>query len=271
MSTGRLCSNCKAVVPREHFYCGRCGASYGEDEREQANETLFFGAMQAPGRAKLILISGEGLEGLSYHLNSTEHGAGKESGVVLFPDDDYLDDEHATFYYRSNKLYLRDEGSLNGTFIRIDEPRELSDGDEILVGRQRLRVEELFLQDKYKTADGTLKYVSPSHDYKFRLVHLVDGGDPDEPSSRAGRKPGDAFCDHSNSLTIGREGADILFADDRHISRHHARVEWKGDKIVVHDLGSKNGTYVRIDDEEPLGHGDYVAMGNELMRVEINE
>ncbi len=268
MSTGRLCSNCKAVVPREHYYCGRCGASYGEDEREQANETLFFGAMQAPGRAKLILISGEGLEGLSYHLNSTEHGAGKESGVVLFPDDDYLDDQHATFYYRANKLYLRDEGSLNGTFVRIEEPRELSDGDEILVGRQRLRVEELYLQDQYKTADGTLKYVSPNRDYAFRLVHVIGDDDSD---ARGTRKAGDAFCHPENRLTIGREGADILFADDRHVSRKHARVEFKNGKIMVHDLGAKNGTYVRIDGEEPLEHGDYVAMGNELMRVEINQ
>ena len=258
MSSSRLCSNCKAVVPEEHFYCGRCGASYGEGEREEANETLFFGAMQAPGRAKLILIAGEGLEGLSYHLNSTEHAAGRESGVVLFPDDEYLDDEHATFFYRSNELYLRDEESRNGTFIRINEPRTLEDGDEFLVGRQRLRVEKLDVDDEYFDGDTKL-YVSPTRDYKFRLVHLVEG-----------RKPASAFCDESNRLTIGREGTDVLFADDRHLSREHAVVEWRDGELILEDQDSQNGTFVRLRDEEPLDHGDYIYMGSELLRVEIN-
>ena len=260
MSSGRLCTNCKAVVPEEHYYCGRCGASYGGSERDQANETLFFGAMQAPGRAKLILISGEGLEGLSYHLNSTEHRAGRESGVVLFPDDQHLDDEHATFYYRSNELYLRDENSLNGTFLRIREPKVLEDGDELMVGNQRLRVEYLSLDDEYAMDQGTLMYVSPSKGYKFRLVHILDG-----------RKPGSAYCSPANILTLGREGTDVLFADDRYVSPKHAKVQWQDGKVVLTDLDSKNGTFVRVSGEESLEHGDYVFMGSELVRVEINQ
>ena len=259
MSSARLCSNCKAVVPEEHFYCGRCGANYGAEGRDEVNETLFFGAMQAPGRAKLILISGEGLEGLSYHLNSTQHVAGRESGVILFPDDEFLDDEHATFFYRSNELYLRDEDSLNGTFLRVRKPRVLSDGDEFLVGLQRFRVEILDVSDEHLMGDGTLMYVSPVKDYKFRLVHILEG-----------YKPGSAFCSPDNSLTIGREGTDVLFANDRHLSQEHARVEWKEGKIVLTDLDSKNGTYLRLKDTESLQHGDYVFMGSELVRIEIN-
>lgn len=260
MSSNRLCQNCKAVVPEEHFYCGRCGASYEADQREQANETLFFGAMQAPGRAKLILISGEGLEGLSYHLNSTEHVAGRETGVVLFPDDQYLDDEHATFFYEQNELFLRDENSRNGTFIRIDQPRTLQDGDEFMVGHQRFRLETLDLQQEYTRGDNTLMYVSPTKEYRFRLVHLVEG-----------RKPAGVYCSEHNSLTIGREGADVLFADDRHVSREHARVVYRDGEIVLEDLDSRNGTFLKIRGQEPLNHGDYVFMGSELVRVEINE
>ena len=259
MSSGRLCNNCKAVVPKEHFFCGRCGASFDEDGPDQANQTLFFGAMQAPGRAKLILIAGEGLEGLSYHLNSTEHVAGRETGVILFPDDPYLDDEHATFFYQSNELYLRDEDSLNGTFVGIREPRQLEDGDEFMVGRQRFRVEYLDVDDQYAMKQGTLMYVSPSEEYRFRLVRIVEG-----------LKPADAYCKSSNTMTIGREGADILFAEDRHISKIHAQVEWKDGAVVLTDLDSKNGTFVRLRGTEPLEHGDYVFLGSELVRIEIN-
>ena len=256
-ASSRLCGNCGSVVPEEHFFCGQCGASYGEQGAE--DETLYFGAMQAPGRAKLILITGEGLPGLSYHLNSTNHIAGKGKGVILFPEDDYLDDEQAMFFYKANELYLRDCGSTNGTFLRIRKPRVLEHGDEILVGKERLRVEKLDIKEEYPARDETLMYVSPPKPYRFRLVHLLEG-----------RRPGSAYCNIANVMTVGRQGTDVLFADDRHVCKQHCQVEWHDGKIVVTDLGSKNGTFVRVKQEEPLQHGDYVFLGSELVRVEIN-
>lgn len=259
MSSARLCSNCKAAVPEEHFYCGRCGARFDEEGKEKADETLFFGAMQAPGRAKLILIAGEGLEGLSYHLNRTKHVAGRGQGVIIFPDDGYLDEEHATFYYKANQLYLQDEESINGTFLQVREPVELQEGDEFLVGRQRFRVEMLSIKEEYPLEDGTLCYVSPAKNYKFRLLHILEG-----------RKPGNSYCNVHNAITIGREGTDILVPDDRHVSKEHARVKWEDGKLYLYDLESKNGTFVRIKESASLQHGDYVFMGSELMRIEIN-
>jgi pSer/pThr/pTyr-binding forkhead associated (FHA) protein len=40
--------------------------------------------------------------------------------------------------------------------------------------------------------------------------------------------------------------------------------------FTVTDLGSKNGTFARITDESPLEHGDYVFLGQQLLRVEIS-
>lgn len=258
MSSARHCSNCKSAVPEEHFFCGRCGASYGEGA-QNVRETLFFGAMQAPGRAKLILIAGEGLEGLSYHLNSTQHIAGRGKGVILFPEDNYLDEHHATFFYRANQIYLSDDQSTNGTFLRIREKVKLEDGDEFLVGRQRFRLELLKAEEDFASSDGTMMYVSPGHGYRFRLIHILEG-----------QKPGSAYCSASNALTIGREGSDIIFPDDRHVSRSHARVEWQDGVVMLENLGAKNGVFVRIKEEQALQHGDYVFMGQELVRIEIN-
>ena len=39
--------------------------------------------------------------------------------------------------------------------------------------------------------------------------------------------------------------------------------------LLVTDLGSKNGTFVRVDGEHALQHGDYIFMGQQLLRVEI--
>lgn len=259
MSNARVCGECGAVVPDGHHYCGRCGARFSGDGSGAGNATMFFGAMQAPGRAKLILIKGEGLEGLSYHLNATEHVAGRKQGAILFPEDNYLSPRHATFVYRDNVLYLRDENSHNGTYLRIREPRVLNDGDEVLVGEQLLRVEYLNLRREYPMREDTLMYISPPKDYKFRLVQVVRGG-----------RPGVAFCSVNNDILVGREGCDMNFGDDRHISRKHARFTWVDGKVTVQDHESRNGTFLRIKQEERLRHGDYVQLGSELMRVEIN-
>ncbi|MBA2660864.1 MAG: FHA domain-containing protein [Bradymonadaceae bacterium] len=259
MSSARNCRNCNAIVPDGHHYCGRCGASHNENGLGAENETLFFGAMQAPGRAKLILIKGEGLEGLSYHLNATEHVAGRSVGAILFPEDEYLSAKHASFIYRDNKLYLRDEASANGTFVRIRSSHVLKDGDHFMVGEQLFRLQRLDLEREYPMREQTLMYISPPRDYKFRIVHVLAGG-----------KPGAAYCSPNNDLVIGREGADVLFADDRHISRQHARVSFENDQVVLSDMDSKNGTFLRLQNEHPMEHGDYVCFGSELMRVEIN-
>jgi hypothetical protein len=48
--------------------------------------TMFFGAMQA-ARAKLTLIRGDGLDGVSFSLAGEEHLAGRVNCPILFPDD----------------------------------------------------------------------------------------------------------------------------------------------------------------------------------------
>ena len=256
----RICKQCGALVPDGHHYCGRCGAFYNEDSSEARNETMFFGAMQAPGRARLILIRGEDYDGSSYHLNATKHIAGRNQGAILFPKDQYLSAKHSVFLYKNNNLFVRDEGSVNGTFLRVNDPYRLSDGDEIMVGEQVLQVEMLSLKKEYPTTkDDTLMYISPPKDYKFRLVQVIRGA-----------KPGNAYCSVNNDLLIGREGGDVNFGQDRHVSKQHCRVTWEDGDLMLHDLGSKNGTYVRIKEEHQLHHGDYVFLGSELMRVEIN-
>ncbi len=261
MSNERICSNCNAVVPEGHHFCGKCGARYASrGEGEEEEDTLYFGPLQAPGRAKLMLIKGEGVEGLSYHLNATEHVAGRQSGAVLFPDDDYLSPSHASFSYRDNQLYLQDDDSENGTFLRIREPTRLEDGDELMIGEQRLRIEYLDIQGEYPMRNDTLMYVSPPEDYKFRVVHVVESG-----------RDGRASCSPNNDILVGREGCDLNFPNDPHVSPRHARLTWSDGHVIVTDQDSKNGTFVEVRGERKLQDGDYVMFGSEIVRVEVNE
>lgn len=268
----RACAFCGASVANHFRFCGSCGkpmtaagapaAAPQPDLRKPggASKTMFFSAMQAPGRAKLILIKGEGMDGVSYMLSGTEHLAGRVEGAILFPEDPLLSPRHANFLYRDGKLYVRDEGSTNGIFLRILRPQTVGPGTVFLVGEQLLRIDAVPPEaPPQPDADGTYFYGSPKRPSRVTLTQLLAGGYP----GLIFRAPGD-------TVTLGREGNDVNFPDDPFISGRHAAVQADGpEQFTVSDLGSKNGTFLRIQDEAPLSHGDYVFIGQQLLRVEI--
>ena len=257
----RGCGNCGALVAKGHHHCGSCGLAFSESDEEASRQTLFFGALMAPGRAKLILIKGtaSSIAGLSFHLNATNHVAGSEEGTILFTDDSYLSAKHANFYYHDNLLYLNDLGSKNGTFKRLDEAHRLEDGDEFQVGGQLLRFELLNVEGEANGTNGVSISTSPFNESKFRVVQLFAGG-----------LEGQVYSSPNNSLILGREGCDMNFASDRNVSRKHAKIVPNGEGFLLIDDSSHNGTFVRIREDVHLAHGDYVALGQHLLRVEIN-
>jgi pSer/pThr/pTyr-binding forkhead associated (FHA) protein len=77
------------------------------------------------------------------------------------------------------------------------------------------------------------------------------------------------YCARENSIQIGREDSDMNFPDDVFMSGRHAKVELGADgSYSLVDLGSRNGSYVRVRGERELSHGDYVFLGHQLLRVE---
>ena len=87
--------------------------------------------------------------------------------------------------------------------------------------------------------------------------------------SLRGGVTGAVFRLDTSSVTLGREGNDINFPDDPFISGRHAELRIAGSMLSVTDLGSRNGTFVRVNGERVLRHGDYVFLGQQLLRVEI--
>lgn len=258
------CPKCNVELPKSFRFCGNCGAKMEAEEAPEEGgnaRTIFFGAMQTPNRAKLILIKGEGLDGISYHLNSTEHVAGREEGAILFPDDPILSPRHACFYYEENKLMVRDEGSVNGVFVRLTTPLTLNPGSRFLVGEQLMQFEPCNTSEELNQADkdGTYFYSSPHRPCSFKLIQILRGGDIGMIYRAAG-----------DEVTMGREENDINFPDDPYISGRHAAVKAEGEDYFLKDSGSKNGTFYLLEQPQPLEHGDYVFLGQQLLRVEIS-
>lgn len=73
------------------------------------------------------------------------------------------------------------------------------------------------------------------------------------------------------SLTLGRHESNDIVLDDPRVSRRHARLEVQGDRILVTDLGSANGTRVngrRIEDAHFVQPGDVLQLGESRLRLE---
>ena len=68
--------------------------------------------------------------------------------------------------------------------------------------------------------------------------------------------------------TIGRDPACGVHIDSLGVSRHHAAIHWSGDRFVLTDLASRNGTFVnkvRIR-ERALANGDAISAGDCQLR-----
>jgi pSer/pThr/pTyr-binding forkhead associated (FHA) protein len=216
-------------VANGHKFCGRCGAPVPEDVISA--QTRYFSDMQNPDKARLILIRGDGMDGLSYHLKAEQHILGR-SGQLEFPDDEFISPRHANFFYRDRHLVIRDEDSLNGVYYRIRGSVEVAAGDQFMAGDQVFRVDPSPNPSDGVDQEGTYFYSSPKFPSTFRISQVLIGG-----------AVGMTVCARGHSLTVGREDCDLNFPQDFYISPRHVTIEAIGNKFRLTDHETLNGTY----------------------------
>jgi pSer/pThr/pTyr-binding forkhead associated (FHA) protein/RNA polymerase subunit RPABC4/transcription elongation factor Spt4 len=280
-AVGTQCGKCGSMIPPNFKFCPSCGnkvspsaASRGQQDFEvqtrvgprtadpsaqkPGRSTLFFGGAMQAARAKLTLIRGDGEDGVSFTLAGTDHLAGRGDCPISFPDDTFLSPMHANFRYSNNQLVVRDEGSLNGVFVRISGTVQITAGTTILVGEQVLTITPAPVSDDVPDAEGTYYSASMIRHATIEIAQQLRGG-----------TPGWVFRVDTEAVSLGRENNDINFPDDPFISGRHAQIQLVQGMLSVTDLGSRNGTFVRVSGEHVLKHGDYVFLGQQLLRVEI--
>jgi len=72
------------------------------------------------------------------------------------------------------------------------------------------------------------------------------------------------------SVTLGRERGEINFPDDGYVSGLHARVTLRDGRVFLADLGSSNGTFVKVNGERAVGHESFVLLGQQLFRLNFS-
>lgn len=69
---------------------------------------------------------------------------GRNVNSTIFIDDDFVSGTHAMLTFRGRSWFIEDQGSTNGTYVNghlIDRAVALSFGDELTIGRVRMRLE----------------------------------------------------------------------------------------------------------------------------------
>ncbi len=253
--------DCPKVFPAGHVFCGQCGRPLQTPSSPQTE--LFSSPKSERKYAKLVLLNPDGSEGEQFPLKGEQIQVGRERGKIRFLEDPYVSPLHATFYYRNETLFIKNENNLNGIFLKIKKPIELEEGDVFLMGKQLLRFEKLDVPedepfDEREPAPA-MPWGSPANSYWGRLVQLIAGG-----------FEGNCILLGASKIDLGRERGQITFPGDRFISGLHARIYLEDGRIYLSDLQSRNGTFVKIKDSTQLENGDILIIGEQLLKVKYN-
>ncbi len=109
--------NAEEVQVASRSGIGRLSVLESPEDEPQANSTIALGPINSIGR----------------NVNNT-----------IYVEDDFVSATHAMLTFRGRSWFVEDQGSTNGTYVnghRIDRPVALSFGDELTVGRVRMRLD----------------------------------------------------------------------------------------------------------------------------------
>jgi predicted amidophosphoribosyltransferase len=79
-------------------------------------------------------------------------------------------------------------------------------------------------------------------------------------------EPSKIFTLDRGEAVVGRGEADIKFEFDVYLSPLHARIDLKEGQLWLRDLGSRNGSWVFIDEATKLMDGDLILIGSQMLR-----
>jgi pSer/pThr/pTyr-binding forkhead associated (FHA) protein len=258
----RQCPQCNNDVPPNFRFCGACGfrmddasgpaAMPGGAPRATANQ---FEQVRPTPKSTLTLIRPDGSEGGVHELKTGENKIGRTLGAV-FENDGYLSPMHAEMVVNAAGAVVRDLDSLNGVFVKMVDEEEIQSGQVLRIGQELLRFD--LINPPEPAPDGTEVMGSPNPGYWGKVTVIV-GREVD----------GSAYPLLGESVTMGRERGEINFPDDGYVSGLHARITTRDGRVFLTDLGSSNGTFIKVQGERSLRNESFVLLGQQLFRLNL--
>jgi pSer/pThr/pTyr-binding forkhead associated (FHA) protein len=218
----------------------------------------------------VVVRSFDGKDAPRITLDAPRIVIGRGDGCEVRLPDPSVSHRHASIRQRGSEYIVMDEGSTNGTFVgpvrlAAQAPRVLRSGDLVRVGRVWL---EVCIEQVPPTENAALA----TCEMALALVAeaLSAEGAPAAPRVQIAEGPGAgaelALDAPSRTYVVGRMKSADLSIDDPDLSRRHVELVRKGDKLMIIDLGSKNGTTLgerRLDsgEEAPWPRGTSLQIG----------
>jgi pSer/pThr/pTyr-binding forkhead associated (FHA) protein len=210
----------------------------------------------------MVLVGRDGSEGQSFPLTGSQLHIGRNQGEIQFGQDHFVSPLHARLIPVSGGVQVVDLGSRNGVYVRIATAEPVYPGDLFLLGHQLLRLENLppRVDESATDAEGVRGFGTPLEPAWGR-ISLVGVGDA----------VADSYCLRGAQVVFGRESGDVLFPNDAFLSRQHARIRMElrdgSMSVMLEDLRSANGTYLRMRGQAVLHPGDMFRVGDQILRV----
>jgi len=170
---------------------------------------------------------------------------GKKNCDLNFPEDALMSERHASIAHSAaeSSYFLRDDGGASGVFIRLKEskPCEVTPGNMIRLGKQFL----VFGIDAGR-------YYCEHCDAEGNVAQRYDLAE--------------------KTLVLGRMAPDItLDASDLLLSRRHLSIALKERRLFVKDLGSANGSFLKVRSAVGLEANDQFRIGQQVFKFCLKE
>jgi hypothetical protein len=219
-----------------------------EPEAETPHEPLY----------KLLVIRSLGGGPQSYAPTSKYAVLGS-TGTVPLAEEPFCHPEEAVLIFEEGALALEDREGGNGVFLRIRSPVALEFGSEFVVGDQLLRLEQNPVPDDAPDPDPTYFYSSPKWPSAFRVIQVLEGG-----------AIGATVVAQGNALQIGSAVGDLVFAEDPLVAHQHCVVEEQAGVVLLSDLNSRSGVFVRVQGRCALQDADEILIGRTRLRLSLD-
>jgi pSer/pThr/pTyr-binding forkhead associated (FHA) protein len=273
-SGARHCVGCGAALQPGFKFCAHCGraaagqaaaappvAPRTQPSRPQVPATTSGTSLQVTvieSAPRLCAVRHDGLPGLVLELQREETLCGRTEGELLLADDPTVSPRHARFVRHGRNVRVEDLGSVNGTYLRLRGTHRVSVGEELRIGRQLVRLEPLPRPAPAAERDGR-PWGSTDAGATLRLAQLLDGGGVAE-----------VFPLRPGENTVGRDAGDVTFPGDRYVSARHAILRVEPGGVTITDLGSSNGSFVKVVGTAELAPGDQLLLGSQLFRLDAS-
>ncbi len=237
-------------------------SSVSADEYPPWNEPLRAAAVQqepAPARHPWINVHSAGNPTPQrFEIRGSRFLIGRERADLAL-NDPFASKWHAQLFTEQNSLMLEDLGSHNGIYLRVADDFALEDGDEILVGSQRLifRTQPI----SYNPPNTNTSENRPVPTLGAPIIHA-----PRVIMMLENDNIG-AIFPIADQAMIGRQNAEITAPQDELLSSQHASITRRGQQYFLHDLHSHHGTFIRVRGAVELIDGDCFMIGRTRLTI----